>query len=165
MVSSLLLIIQETITNATSAKTWLLQTLQADVSIFFSSSLKSASINKKDSLLVPDSGVCGSEALRGTVHERSQGARLWHRRSQHVRLLGLGRRTLLALVGHWPFHRPPCRLRQLREASRRRPLHRPSLLHRAPRIQRQNLCNRLFIWLPLCTLCLTCIYQMFRFFS
>ncbi len=39
-------------------------------------------------------------ALRGRVHQRRQGGRVRHRPGQHVRVLGLGRRPVLARLGH-----------------------------------------------------------------
>ena len=75
----------ETITNATSARDWLLAGLGA--------------------------GTRGRrQALRGGVDQRREGRRVRHRHGQHVRVLGLGRRPLLLRLGHRPLadgrHRP-----------------------------------------------------------
>ena len=59
----------------------------------------------------------GGEALRRPVNQRGQGVRVWHRHQQHVRVLGLGRGEVFPVVRHRADHRPPPRLRQLREAS------------------------------------------------
>ncbi len=52
----------------------------------------------------PEGPGGGGAALRGRVHQRGGGARLRHRPGQHVRLLGLGGRSLLAGLGHRPVH-------------------------------------------------------------
>ena len=63
------------------------------------------------------------------------GRRLRHRHRQHVRVLGLGRRPLLAVVGDRPADRARGRLRPLRGAARRRPRDGRALPHRAARAQ------------------------------
>ena len=68
---------QETLTNATEARRWLLDGLGGDE-------------------------IGGGQALRRRLHERREGRRVRHRHRQHVRLLGLGRRPLLLHVGHRP---------------------------------------------------------------
>ena len=60
----------ETLTNARTARAWLLDALGDEAAV--------------------------SPALRGRVHQRREGGRVRHRPGQHVRLLGLGRRPLLA---------------------------------------------------------------------
>ena len=76
---------QETLTNATEARRWLLDGLGGD-----------------------ETAV--AEALRRRLDERGEGRRVRHRHRQHVRLLGLGRRPLLVHGGHRPLahgrHRP-----------------------------------------------------------
>ena len=47
----------------------------------------------------------GPQALRRGVHGDRRGEEVRHRSEQHVRLLGLGRRPLLALERHRPAHR------------------------------------------------------------
>ena len=64
--------------------------------------------------LVPGSGrrrSRGRQALCRPLHQCRGRGRLWHRPRQHVRVLGLGRRTLFALVGHRSLH---CHLHRLR---------------------------------------------------
>ena len=45
-------------------------------------------------------------AFRRHVHQHGRGEQVRHRHRQHVRVLGLGRRALLAVVGHRPVDRP-----------------------------------------------------------
>ena len=45
----------------------------------------------------------GGQAFRGPVDECREGRRLRHRHGQHVRVLGLGRRTVLLRLGHRAF--------------------------------------------------------------
>ena len=59
----------ETLTNATSARSWLVERLGRRVG--------------------------RREALRGGLHQRRESRGLWHRCRQYVRVLGLGRRPLL----------------------------------------------------------------------
>ena len=67
---------QETLTNARTARAWLL--------------------DKREGR----SG--GREALRRGFHQRGGSREVRHRHRQHVRLLGLGRRALQPVVGHRP---------------------------------------------------------------
>ena len=82
---------QETMTNAHSARDWLLGG--------------------------PARPGGGRRPLRRRLHQRRAGRRLRHRHRQHVRLLGLGGRALLAVVRHRPAHRARRRLRALRASS------------------------------------------------
>ena len=59
------------------------------------------------------------QAFRGAFHEREGSGKVRHRRQEHVRVLGLGRRALLAVVGHRPFHRALHRHGQFRGDARR----------------------------------------------
>ena len=47
---------------------------------------------------------CRSEALRGSLDERAGSQQIWNRHRQHVRILGLGRRTLFDGLRHRTFH-------------------------------------------------------------
>ena len=68
----------ETLTNAHSARDWVVGQLGADGR--------------------------GRQALRRGVHQRRAGRGVRHRHREHVRLLGLGRRPLLDGLGHRPVH-------------------------------------------------------------
>ncbi len=54
------------------------------------------------------------ETLRRAFHQRESGWRVRHRHRQHVRILGLGWRPLLPVVGDWSVHHSLRGLRQLR---------------------------------------------------
>jgi glucose-6-phosphate isomerase len=95
---------QETMTNAHSARRWLVER--------------------------PGLRGGGAQSLRRRLHQRREGGRVRHRHREHVRLLGLGRRALLALVRHRPAHRARRRLRALRRTAGRRPRHGRALPHR-----------------------------------
>ena len=84
---------QETMTNAASARAWLV-----------------GGLGRRRR---------GREAFRRGLDQRQGGRRLRHRYRQHVRVLGLGRRPLLAMVGDRPADRARRRLRPLRGAPRR----------------------------------------------
>ena len=62
----------------------------------------------------------GRQALRRGLDQRRGGRGVRHRPRQHVRVLGLGRRPLLAVVGDRAADRARGRLRALRGAARRR---------------------------------------------
>ena len=64
---------------------------------------------------------------------RREGHRVRHRPRQHVRVLGLGRRPLLARLRHRPVAHARHRPRGLRRDARRLPLRRRALPHRADR--------------------------------
>ena len=66
----------ETMTNARTAREWLLQSSEATGR--------------------------GREALRGRLDQRGGGRNLRHRHRQHVRVLGLGRRAVFHGFRHWP---------------------------------------------------------------
>ena len=85
------------------------------------------------------SGSCASakddaaiaRALRRNLDQRGRGPEVRHRAGEHVRVLGLGRRPLLAVVVDRPADRAGRRLRALRAATRRRARDGRALPHRA----------------------------------
>ena len=86
---------QETMTNASSAREWLL-----------------AKTGRRS--------IGGRQPLRRRLDQRGRGQKVRHRPGQHVRLLGLGRRPLLALVGDRPADRALRRHGAVPGAARRR---------------------------------------------
>ena len=100
---------QETMTNARSARDWFLRAR---------------------------GGRGGHrQALRGGFDQRAGGTSLRHRPGQHVRVLGLGRRPLFAVVVDRPSDRDRRRLRPLRADARRRARDGRALPHRAARAE------------------------------
>ena len=75
------------------------------------------------------------QALRCSVDERPGGVELRHRHRQHVRILGLGRRALFAVVGDRAADRARDRDGPLRGASPGRARHRRAFPHDAARAQ------------------------------
>ena len=100
----------ETMTNAQSARDWLLEGLGGDAD-------------------------GRGEALRRRLDERREGVRVRHRHREHVRVLGLGRRPLLDGLGDRPVdddrHRPGA----LPRDARRLPRDGRALPHRAVRAE------------------------------
>ena len=82
-------------------------------------------------------------ALRGRLHQRDGSAPLRHRAREHVRVLGLGRRALLAMELDRPAGGVRCRLRALRRDARRRVRHGRALPHRAGRPGTSRWCSGL----------------------
>ncbi len=78
----------ETLTNATSARDWIVSAL--------------------------GSAGGGGQALRGGLHQRRTGREVRHRHREHVRLLGLGRRPVLDGLGHRAVQHDRARARGLR---------------------------------------------------
>ena len=81
---------QETMTNAATARSWLLDQLGDEAG--------------------------SGQTFRGPLHQRGGRRRVRDRPRQHVRVLGLGGRTLFALVCDRAFHRPVGRYGRLRGA-------------------------------------------------
>ena len=109
-------------TNAKSARAWLLEKLGVD-------------------------HERRREALRRAVDQRQGGRRVRHRHREHVRVLGLGRRPLLAVERHRPVDRVRHRHGQLRGAARRRPRDGRALPHRAAREEPAGRSSRLLgVW-------------------
>ena len=73
--------------------------------------------------------------FRRALDQRRGGREVRHRHRQHVRVLGLGRRALLAVVRDRPLDRARDRHGQLRGAARRRPRDGRALPHRAARAE------------------------------
>ena len=101
----------ETITNATSARNWLLTELKAG-----------------------QEAVAKHFVALSTNAEKVVGLR--HRHGQHVRVLGLGRRPLLVRLGDRPVADDRDRPGPLPRDARRVPPRRRALPHRARRVQR-----------------------------
>ena len=99
----------ETLTNATSARDWVVSAL--------------------------GSRGRGGQALRRGVHQRRAGREVRHRHRQHVRLLGLGRRPVLDGVGDRPVHHGRDRPGAVRRDAGRVPRDGRALPHRAARAE------------------------------
>jgi glucose-6-phosphate isomerase len=84
---------QETITNATSAKTWLLEHAKdvkriVFIMLFFSQFLIFSAVGR-------------GQAFCRTVDQQSLGRSIWNRFEKYVWILGLGWRPLFFVVGDW----------------------------------------------------------------
>ena len=75
------------------------------------------------------------QALRRRVDQRRAVSRVRHRRHEHVRLLGLGRRPLLDGLRHRAVDDDRGRPGRFRRAARRLPRHGRALPHRAARVE------------------------------
>ena len=88
---------QETITNATSARDWFLKAA-GDVRGRFANGVDTHAEEAR------------RKALCRPVHEHQGGRGLWHQQGEHVPVLRLGRRSILALVCDRPVDRALHRL-------------------------------------------------------
>ena len=73
----------------------------------------------------------GGQAFRRPVDQRGGGPRLRHRSQQHVRILGLGRRALFAVVGDRPVDRHAVGMDRFEALLRRRARHGRAFPHDA----------------------------------
>ena len=104
----------ETLTNARTARAWLVDALGEDAV---------------------------AQHFVAVSHERRGGRRVRHRHGQHVRLLGLGRRPLLGRLGDRAVADDRHRAGPLRRVPRRLPHHRRALPHRPAGRQRAARCS------------------------
>ena len=111
----------ETLTNARLARDWLWAGLEASDAI-------------DGTEVVPNR--CRRPPLRRRLDRARQGRRLRHRSGERVRVLGLGRRTLLRGLRDRPVARDRARPRRVPRAARRFPRRRRARAHRAARVQR-----------------------------
>ena len=95
----------ETMTNAETARDWLLKGLDGEPTTVANTS--------------------------GSFHQCRKSVRVWNRHGQHVWVLGLGGRSLLDGFGHWTFHHAGYRAGKLSFHARGLSPHGRALPHRA----------------------------------